>query len=408
MALTITYGSSKPVVKIGRMAGQFAKPRSSPVETRLVDGVEVSLPSFEGGNVNNRQAFTNPDPDPNPNQVSLPSYKGDNVNRQAFTAEARAPDPSLMVRAYHQCSQTLNILRAFSKGGYADMARLQAWNLEFVAKSPAASRYRDLAAKVEESLRFMGAIGVNTAGDTFTKVDFYTAHECLLLGYEECLTRQDSLTGQWYGTSAHMLWVGERTRQLDCGHLEFVRGLGNPLGVKISDKCPPGDLLALLDTVNPDNTPGRVTLIIRMGAGKIREGLPPLVRAVQGAGKHVLWISDPVHGNTITAESGHKTRPLAAVVDEIRGFFEVHRALGTHPGGVHLEMTGESVTECLGGSVNEVTNERLDERYTTLCDPRLNAEQALEISFLIAEQFRADLGLPPLCVGDDDAECLGR
>ena len=374
MALTITYGSSLPVIKIGRMAGQFAKPRSSGMETRVMgDGREVSLPS----------------------------YKGDNVNAQDFTLEARTPNPELMVKAYHQCAQTINILRAFTKGGYADIGRLQAWNLDFVEKSPQGSNYRHLASKVEESLRFMKAIGVNTADDIFTKTDFYVAHECLLLQYEEALTRQDSLTGQWYDCSAHMLWVGERTRQLDCGHLQFVRGLGNPIGVKISDKCRDAELIELLDIVNPDNAPGRVTLIIRMGAGAIREHLPRLVKAVIAAGKNVLWISDPVHGNTISA-NGFKTRPLPLVLDEIMGFFEVHRSLGTHPGGVHLEMTGESVTECLGGTVDEITEERLNEQYITHCDPRLNVEQALEVAFKIAEDFRSAAGLPKLCDENDD------
>ena len=376
MALTITYGSSLPVVKIGRMAGQFAKPRSSGMETRVMDdGTEVSLPS----------------------------YKGDNINVDEFTLEARTPDPELMVKAYHQCAQTINILRAFTKGGYADIARLQAWNLDFVEQSPQSSNYRHLASKVEESLRFMQAIGVDTSEDIFTKTDFYVAHECLLLQYEEALTRQDSLTGQWYDCSAHMLWVGERTRQLDCGHLQFVRGLGNPIGVKISDKCENDELLELLDIVNPDNTPGRVTLIIRMGAGKIRKHLPRLVKAVTEAGKNVLWISDPVHGNTITSESGYKTRPLDLVMDEIMGFMEVHRDLGTHPGGVHLEMTGEAVTECLGGSIDEVTEARLTEQYNTHCDPRLNAFQALEVAFKISENFRSAAGLPNLCADGDES-----
>jgi len=376
MALIIGFGSGQPVIKIGRMAGQFAKPRSQPTESQMVDGEEVILPS----------------------------YKGDNVNRQEFTPEARIPNPSLMVKAYNQCSQTLNILRAFVTGGYADISRLQAWNLDFVEQSPQGSKYRHLASKVEESLRFMKAIGVDTSADVFKSTDVYTAHECLLLPYEEALTREDSVTGNWYDCSAHMLWVGERTRQLDCGHLQFVRGLGNPLGVKISDKCTPDELLTLLDIINPENTPGRVTLVIRMGAGKIREHLPPLVRAVRDAGRNVLWISDPVHGNTITAETGHKTRPFDAILGEIQGFMDVHRELGTHPGGVHLEMTGEAVTECLGGTVDEVTEERLAHMYTTHCDPRLNGQQALEIAFQIAERFRLFAGLPELC-GSDDTEC---
>mmetsp|Transcript_3326 Transcript_3326/g.6106 ORF Transcript_3326/g.6106 Transcript_3326/m.6106 type:complete len:520 (-) Transcript_3326:291-1850(-) len=379
MALTITYGSGMPVIKIGRMAGQFAKPRSSPVETKtMADGTELSLPS----------------------------YKGDNVNSPAFTLEARTPNPDLMVKAYHQCAQTLNILRAFTKGGYADMNRLHAWNLDFVESTEEGSKYRELASKVDEALRFMKAIGVDTSSDSFSKTEFYTAHECLLLGYEEALTRQDSTTGQWYDCSAHMLWVGERTRQLDCGHLEFVRGIHNPIGVKISDKCGDDELVELLEAVNPGNLPGRVTLVVRMGATKVREHLPRLVKAVEAAGKHVLWITDPVHGNTITSSDGlYKTRAVSAILDEVAGFFEVHRALGTHAGGVHLEMTGESVTECLGGTIDEVTEGRLGEVYTTHCDPRLNAEQALEVAFTIAETYRNEKGMSALCKGMADEEC---
>lgn len=372
MALVITYGSGQPVTKIGRMAGQFAKPRTSPTEKVVIDGVETEIAS----------------------------YKGDNINSAEVNVEARKPNPYLMVKAYHQCAQTLNILRAFTQGGYADLARIQAWNLDAVKQSEQGSKYRLLAAKVEEALRFMRAIGIDTAGDAFRNTDFYTAHECLLLPYEEALTRLDSTTNDWYDCSAHMLWVGERTRQLDCGHLQFVRGIKNPIGVKISDKCKPDELLELLDIVNPDNLPGRVTLVIRMGADKVREGLPPLVKAVRDASRNVLWISDPVHGNTITAATGKKTRLVSAILAEIQGFFDVHRELGTHPGGVHLEMTGEDVTECLGGDISEISEAGLDTRYTTHCDPRLNALQALEIAFQIAERFRTDAEFPELCDGE--------
>jgi 3-deoxy-7-phosphoheptulonate synthase len=386
MALVITYGSGQPVIKIGRMAGQFAKPRSSPVEkVKMDDGSEVELPS----------------------------YKGDNVNLDEPTLEARIPNPQLMLRAYHQCAQTLNILRAFVGGGYADLSRLQEWNLDFVQKSPQGSKYRMLATKVEEAMRFIKAIGIDTQGGQFKTTSFYTAHECLLLQYEEALTREDSTSvradstgpGNFYGCSANMLWIGERTRQLDCGHLQFVRGLKNPLGVKISNKCENDELIELLDIINPDNTPGRVTLIIRMGNENIREHLPRLIEAVESAGKNVLWISDPVHGNTITAANGKKTRPVGRIMDEINGFFEVHQNMGTHPGGVHLEMTGESVTECVGGTIDEITEEGLNKAYKTHCDPRLNGEQALEIAFQISERFREINELPDLCVDPTDEDC---
>lgn len=373
MALVITYGASQPVIKIGRMAGQFAKPRSSGTEKGLVDGEEIEIPS----------------------------YKGDNVNSQDFTLEARTPNPQLMVKAYHQCAQTLNILRAFVKGGYADIARLQAWNLDFVSLSKQGSKYRFFAAKVEEALRFIKAIGVDTSAPQFTSTDFYVAHECLLLQYEEALTRRDSTTGDWYDCSAHMVWVGERTRQLDCGHLEFVRGLNNPIGVKISDKSSVEELTTLLDIINPENEAGRVVLIIRMGNDKIREHLPALMAGVAESGRKVLWISDPVHGNTITAPDGRKTRPVNRILDEIVGFFDVCGQVGVHPGGIHLEMTGEDVTECVGGDVNEVPEDGLGVCYRTHCDPRLNKDQALEIAFQIAERFRNDEGFPELCHGEE-------
>ena len=407
MSLVLTFGSAMPIIKIGRMAGQFAKPRSDNEEVR--DG------------------------------VSLPSYRGDIINREEFTPEARKHDPHNMVKAYHQSAQTLNILRAFSTGGYADISRLHAWNLDFVEQTEEGSRYvidvkndwsvleldvsdplwitvelnamflnsfqthstslisryRTFATKVDESLRFMKAIGIDTTSPAFTQTDFYTAHECLLLPYEQALTRLDSTTGRWYDCSAHMLWVGERTRQLDGAHLEFCRGVKNPLGVKISDKCTPEELISIINTMNPKNIPGRLTVIIRMGPEKIRKNLPGLIRAVQREGKSVLWISDPVHGNTRKTENGYKTRDFDKIRSELRAFFDVHDEMGTHPGGVHIEMTGEDVTECVGGLSN-VTEATLSERYNTYCDPRLNGAQALELAFLIAERMRGRSGLPPI------------
>lgn len=363
MSLVLTFGGAMPIIKVGRMAGQFAKPRSEPDE--VIDG------------------------------VSLPSYRGDIINREEFTAEARRNNPHNMVDAYHQSSQTLNILRAFSTGGYADISRLQAWNLDFVDGTAEGSRYRKFAAKVDESLRFMKAVGVDTSSPTFAQVDFYTAHECLLLPYEEALTRQDSITNKWYDCSAHMLWVGERTRELDHAHLEFIRGVQNPIGCKISDKCTPEELLRTLDMINPSNIPGRAVIIVRMGAEKLRKNLPGLIRAIQREGRSVLWISDPVHGNTRKTDNGFKTRDFDNIRSELRAFFDVHDEMGTHPGGVHLEMTGEDVTECVGGMSN-VTEESLKERYETACDPRLNGQQALEIAFLIAERMRLRTGLPPI------------
>ena len=322
MALVLTFGGSMPVIKIGRMAGQFAKPRSEPDEVR--------------------------------NGVALPSYRGDIINGEEFTPEARIHNPDRMIDAYHQSAQTLNILRAFSQGGYADISRLHAWNLDFVEQTPSGSRYRELAGKVDESIRFLKAIGVDTHSPLFTQCNFYTAHECLLLPYEQALTRQDSITNRWYDCSAHMLWVGERTRQLDHAHTHFVSGVNNPIGVKISDKCTTDELIKIIDAINPDNIPGRVTIIVRMGAEKLRANLPNLIRAVQREGRTVLWCSDPVHGNTIKTDNGYKTRPFDRIRDELRAFFDVHAEMGTHPGGVHVEMTGEDVTECIGGAIGEV------------------------------------------------------
>eukprot|EP00612_Vaucheria_litorea_P005534 CAMPEP_0171461870 /NCGR_PEP_ID=MMETSP0945-20130129/6138_1 /TAXON_ID=109269 /ORGANISM="Vaucheria litorea, Strain CCMP2940" /LENGTH=471 /DNA_ID=CAMNT_0011988289 /DNA_START=186 /DNA_END=1601 /DNA_ORIENTATION=+ len=364
MALILTYGAAIPITKVGRMAGQFAKPRSDPFEIR--------------------------------NGIKLPSYRGDIVNGEQFTKDARENDPYRMIAAYHQSSQTLNILRAFATGGFADINRLHAWNLDFVKKTEPGSKYRIMAEKVDESLRFMKAIGVDISDSKFKQTSFYTAHECLLLPYEQALTRIDSTTDKWYDCSSHMLWVGERTRQLDAAHLEFVRGIENPLGVKISDKCSPDDLLKLLDIINPENVPGRVTLITRMSAEKLRNHLPILIKAVQKEGRKVLWISDPVHGNTIKTESGYKTRPFDAIRAELRAFFDVHAEMGTHPGGMHIEMTGEDVTECIGGSVDSISEADLSKRYNTYCDPRLNGMQSLELAFLVGDRMRKGKGLPPL------------
>lgn len=367
MALVLTFGGSMPVVKIGRMAGQFAKPRSEPDEVR--------------------------------NGVALPSYRGDIINGEEFAAEARIHNPSRMLSAYHQSAQTLNILRAFSTGGYADITRLHAWNLDFVAKQPAGSRYQLLCEKVDESLRFMKAIGVDTRGQTFAQTNFYTAHECLLLPYEQALTRQDSITNKWYDCSAHLLWAGERTRQLDHAHVHFLSGINNPIGVKVSEKASPEELLKLLDILNPEDIPGKIAIIVRMGPELLRTHLPKLIRAVQREGRTVLWVSDPVHGNTIKTDSGIKTRPFDRIRDELRAFFDVHADMGTHPGGVHLEMTGEDVTECIGGSTaGGVSEADLSKFYQTSCDPRLNGDQALELAFLIAERMRTAQGLRPLAI----------
>jgi len=363
MALVLTFGSAMPIIKVGRMAGQFAPSELEPDEER--DG------------------------------VTLPSYRGDMINKEEFTPEARRHNPQNMVQSYHQSAQTLNILRAFSTGGYADISRLHAWNLDFVDQTDEGSRYRTFATKVDESIRFMKAIGVDTGSPSFTKTELFTAHQCSLLPYEQALTRLDSTTGRWYDCSAHMLWVGETTRQLDGAHLEFCRGVNNPLGVKISDKCTPEELITIINTMNPKNIPGRLTVIVRMGAEKLRKNLPGLIRAVQREGKSVLWISDPVHGNTRKTGNDIKTRDFETIRGELRAFFDVHDEMGTHPGGVHMEMTGEDVTECVGGMSN-IKEDGLGEPSNTYCDPRLNGAQALELAFLIAERMRSRSGLPPI------------
>jgi 3-deoxy-7-phosphoheptulonate synthase len=358
MAVVLTYGAGMPVVKLGRIAGQFAKPRSS--NTEKIDGVE------------------------------LPSYRGDNVNGFEFTPEARRPDPERMVQAYNQSAATLNLLRAFAQGGYADLHEVHRWNLDFVANSPAAARYQDLASRLDETLTFMAACGLTSATTPqIAETDLFTSHEALLLPYEQALTRVDSTSGDWYDCSAHMLWIGERTRQVDGAHVEFLRGVKNPLGFKAGPDIAPDDLLRLLDALNPRNESGRITVITRMGADTLGERLPALLRAVQREGRKVLWSCDPMHGNTVKAANGMKTRHFDAILREVRAFFAAHRAEGTHPGGVHFEMTGQEVTECVGGAV-DITVEGLTARYETQCDPRLNASQALELAFLLAEGLKSE------------------
>jgi 3-deoxy-7-phosphoheptulonate synthase len=358
MAVTLTFASHMPVVKVGRMAGQFAKPRSADTE-------EV------GG-------------------VALPSYRGDIVNDIAFEDAARLPDPERQKRAYMQAASTLNLLRAFATGGYANLHQVHKWNLDFVARSPWAERYSEVASRIGEALAFMAACGLSP--DTVPQLkgtEFYTSHEALLLGYEEAMTRQDSLTGDWVDTSAHMLWIGDRTRFEGSAHVEFLRGVMNPLGLKCGPSVKPDELIRLIDTLNPGNVPGRLTLISRFGADKAEAHLPALVRAVQREGRHVVWSCDPMHGNTIKAASGYKTRPFDRILAETRQVAAVHRAEGSFMGGIHIEMTGQNVTECTGGAI-AVTDEALADRYHTHCDPRLNASQALELAFLLAEELAAN------------------
>ncbi|WP_371055437.1 class II 3-deoxy-7-phosphoheptulonate synthase [Rhodosalinus sp. K401] len=354
MAVVLTYAARVPVVKVGRMAGQFAKPRSAPVEVQ--DGVE------------------------------LPSYRGDIVNELAFTPEARVPDPQKMLQAYTQAAATLNLLRAFSTGGYADVHQVHQWTLGFT-ESEKSAKYRDMAARISDALDFMSAAGVSSdQAHTLHTVDFYTSHEALLLEYEEALCRQDSTSGNWLAGSGHMIWIGDRTRQPDGAHVEFARGVLNPVGLKCGPTMTDDDLKRLLWTLNPENEPGKLTLIARFGAGKVGEHLPRLVRTVEEEGAKVLWVCDPMHGNTIKSASGYKTRPFDAVLREVREFFGVHATEGTVPGGVHFEMTGQDVTECTGG-VRAVTESDLSSRYHTACDPRLNASQSLELAFLVSEEL---------------------
>lgn len=356
MAIVLTFAGATPVVKVGRVAGQFAKPRSDDNETR--------------------------------NGVTLPSYRGDIINGLEFTPEARVPDPKRMLEVYHQSAATLNLLRAFAQGGYADLHEVHRWNLDFVAQSPQGARYEDLARRLDETLGFMAACGMTGATvPQIRETDFYTAHEALLLPYEQGLTRVDSTTGDWYDVSAHLLWIGDRTRQPDGAHVEFARGVKNPIGLKCGPSMPVEDLLKLCDLLNPANEAGRLTLITRMGAEKIANHLPPLLRAVKAAGRNVVWCSDPMHGNTRTSATGYKTRPFDSILSEVKDFFAICRAEGVYPGGIHLEMTGQDVTECTGGA-QQIVDDNLGDRYHTHCDPRLNASQALELAFLVADALK--------------------
>ncbi|MBB4658706.1 class II 3-deoxy-7-phosphoheptulonate synthase [Parvularcula dongshanensis] len=357
MAVALTYGASMPVVKVGRIAGQFGKPRSSPVET--IDG------------------------------VTLPSYRGDNINGMEFTPEARVPDPQRLLKAYGQSAATLNLLRAFAKGGYADLRNVHRWNLEFAAGAQG-QRYMALADKISEAMGFMDACGITASNPrAFSEVEFYTSHEALLLGYEQAMTRTDSTTGRWYDTSAHLVWIGDRTRQPDGAHVEFCSGIENPIGIKCGPSLEPDDLMELLDILNPKNEAGRIVLISRFGSDKVAGGLPRLVERVRREGRNVVWSCDPMHGNTIKAANGYKTRPFDRILSEVTQFFEVCRAGGAYPGGVHFEMTGQEVTECTGGAV-AISEEDLSDRYHTHCDPRLNASQALELAFTLAEKLREE------------------
>jgi 3-deoxy-7-phosphoheptulonate synthase len=357
MAVVLTFAGGKPVVKVGRMAGQFAKPRSDDFET-------------VGG-------------------VTLPSYRGDNINGMAFEAAEREPDPERLLKAYSQSASTLNLLRAFAGGGYADLHNIHRWTLGFVDDSPQGARYRELSDKISESLDFMRAIGVTPQSHPgLHQVEFFTSHEALLLGFEEAMTRVDSTTGDWYDVSAHLLWIGERTRQLDGAHIAFMKGINNPIGLKIGPTVKPDDLLALMDALNPKDEPGRLTLYGRFGSDKIGERLPRLMRATARAGRNVGWAIDPMHGNTLKAANGYKTRPFDRILSEVKSFIEIAESEGVHPGGVHLEMTGQNVTECLGGA-RAVVEGDLADRYHTHCDPRLNGEQALELAFLVAEKLKA-------------------
>ena len=363
MAVVLTFGSGVPVVKVGRMAGQFAKPRSAPTETI--------------------------------GDVTLDSYRGDMVNGMAFDPAVRTPDPGRLVQGYNQSAATLNLLRAFAQGGYADLHKVHQWNLGFVADSPLGDRYEDIANRLSETLNFMEACGL-TAETTpqIRETEFYTSHEALLLTYEEAMTRVDSISGDWYDTSAHMLWIGDRTRQIENAHIEFMRGISNPIGMKVGPTTDPDQLIRVIDTLNPKNEAGRLTLITRMGAEKAGDLLPPIVRRVTAEGRNVVWISDPMHGNTVKASTGYKTRHVDSILDEVRTFFAVHRAEGSNPGGVHFEMTGQDVTECVGGA-HAVTEANLQDRYHTHCDPRLNAKQALELAFLLAETLKDGRAVDP-------------
>jgi len=355
MAVVLTYGSGVPVVKVGRIAGQYAKPRSAAFE-RVGD-------------------------------VDLPAFRGHIVNDLAPTAAARTPDPERLVAAYHQSASTLNLLRAFTKGGFADLTQVHVWNQQFVASSAEGRRYETIASEIDRALRFMAACGIDLDSTAVHQVDFWTSHESLLLGYEEALTRRDSLTGDWYDCSAHLLWIGDRTRDVDGAHVEFLSGVGNPIGLKLGPSSTPDEAVALCRRLNPGRVPGRLTLVSRMGAARVETALPPIVRAVRADGHPVVWACDPMHGNTFASESGRKTRHFDDVLGEIRGFFTVCGAEGVWPGGVHVELTGDNVTECLGGA-EEILDAHLDDRYETMCDPRLNGRQSIDLAFQVAELLR--------------------
>jgi 3-deoxy-7-phosphoheptulonate synthase len=356
MAVVLTYAGGKPVIKMGRIAGQFAKPRSA--DTEIIDGVE------------------------------LPSYRGDMVNRPDFTAESRIPDPNNMMMGYNMAACTLNLLRAFTRGGYGSLQRVQAWNQEFVAQSPMGRSYDRMAKQIDHAIKFMETIGISTENPQINQTQLFTSHEALLLGYEEALTRIDSTTGDWYNCSAHMLWIGERTRQIDGAHVEFLRGVLNPLGVKIGPTYDLDDIKRLVSALNPENEAGRITLITRLGLKNVEKVLPPLLREMKREGFNIVWSCDPMHANTYTADTGHKTRNFNDILAEITCFFETHWSEGTIPGGLHFEMTGENVTECTGGARNIIDSE-LGQNYLTSCDPRLNAEQSLEVAFQIADMIRS-------------------
>lgn len=357
MAVALTFAASCPVVKVGRMAGQYAKPRSSDMETK--------------------------------GDVSLPSYRGDIINGIDFDEKSRIPDPKRMLKGYAQASSTLNLLRAFAQGGYANLNKIHQWNLDFVGGGAAVEKYQDMAERIDEALAFMKACGINPNDNALHGTDFYVSHESLLLRYEEAMTRVDSTTGEWYDTSGHMLWIGDRTRILGEAHVEFFRGIQNPLGLKVGPTTDLDELIKIIDVLNPEDEAGRITLICRMGAGIIEDKLPAVIKRIEEEGRTVVWSSDPMHGNTITASNGFKTRPFDDVLAEIRRFFRIHRSMGTYAGGVHFEMTGQDVTECTGGA-EAITDEKLADRYRTHCDPRLNASQSLELAFLIAEGLKEE------------------
>jgi 3-deoxy-7-phosphoheptulonate synthase len=356
MAIVLTFGAGCPVIKVGRIAGQFAKPRSAPLEKQ--------------------------------GEIELPSYRGDIINNIEFVEDLRIPDPERQIMAYRQSASTLNLLRAFAQGGYANLDHVHKWNMGFVKESKQGEQYEQVANRISEALDFMDAVGINSnTAPELRSVDFYTSHESLLLGYEECLTRVDSTSGDWYDTSAHMLWIGDRTRQPDGAHIEFVRGIKNPIGMKCGPSLDSDELLKLIDLINPSNEEGRLTLITRYGADNLDDHLPKLIRAVEKEGKKVVWSCDPMHGNTIKASNGYKTRPLDSILTEVKQFIDIHESEGTYAGGVHIEMTGQNVTECLGGT-QKISEEDLTDRYHTHCDPRLNANQALDLSFLISERLK--------------------